>query len=133
MESISHLENTQYLYNMLDLALDDRIFLDDPIDCAVQELDLIFNTNCTELIGYTEYGTTFEHFLWEMTPSVEEVKNYITVKLYDTYFLRKYMIDINVKILSGNIRDIYYITINIKNPNQKGNKSSQRQRIYQYQ
>ena len=41
---------------MLDLALDDRIFLNDPIDCAVQELDLILNTNCTELIGYTEYG-----------------------------------------------------------------------------
>ena len=52
---------------MLDLALDDRIFLNDPIDCAVQELDLILNTNCTELIGYTDYGTNFEQFLWQMT------------------------------------------------------------------
>ena len=62
---------------MLDLALDDRIFLNDPIDCAVQELDIILNTNCTELIGYTDYGTNFEQFLWEMTPSVEEIKKYI--------------------------------------------------------
>ena len=133
MESISHLENIQYLYNMLDLALDDRIFLDDPIDCAVQELDLIFNTNCTELIGYTEYGTTFEHFLWGMTPSAEEVKKYVRTKLYDTYFLKNYMIDIDVEILTGNVRDIYYITVKIKNPNDKENKESQRQRIYQYQ
>lgn len=118
---------------MLDLALDDRIFLNDPIDCAVQELDLILNTNCTELIGYTEYGTNFEQFLWGMTPSVEEVKKYIQTKLYNTYFLKQYMVDINVEILSGNVRDIYYITIKIKNPNDAENEESQRQRIYQYQ
>ena len=43
------------------------------------------------------------------------------------------MVDINVEILAGNVRDIYYITIVIKNPNDKENKESQRQRIYQYQ
>lgn len=118
---------------MLDLALDDRIFLNDPIDCAVQELDIILNTNCTELIGYTDYGTNFEQFLWEMTPSVEEIKKYIITKLYDTYFLKNYIIDIDVEILNGNVRDIYYITIKIKNPNDNENKESQRQRIYQYQ
>lgn len=117
---------------MLDLALDDRIFLNDPIDCAVQELDIILNTNCTELIGDTSYGTNFEQFLWEMTPSAEEVKKYIRTKLYDTYFLRNYMVDINVEILNGNVRDIYYVTIKIKNPNDNENKESQRQRIYQY-
>ena len=118
---------------MLDLALDDRIFLNDPIDCAVQELDLILNTNCTELIGYTEYGTNFEQFLWEMAPSTEEVKNYIRIKLWNTYFLKNFMVDIDVDILEGNVRDIYYITVKIKNPNDKENKESQRQRIYQYQ
>lgn len=118
---------------MLDLALDDRIFLDDPIDCAVQELDLILNTNCTELIGYTDYGTSFEQFLWGLTPSVEEVKRYIIPKLYSTYFLKNYIIDIDVEILNGNVRDIYYITIKIKDPNNLENEASQRQRIYQYQ
>ena len=118
---------------MLDLALDDRIFLNDPIDCAVQELDLILNTNCTELIGYTDYGTNFEQFLWGMSPSAEEVKKYVRTKLYDTYFLKNYMIDIDVEILTGNVRDIYYMTVKIKNPNDKENKESQRQRIYQYQ
>lgn len=118
---------------MLDLALDDRIFLNDPIDCAVQELDIILNTNCTELIGYTEYGTNFEQFLWQMNPSIEEIKKYIRIKLYDTYFLKRYMVDINVEILSGNVRDIYSINITIKNPSDTENKESQRQRIYQYQ
>lgn len=118
---------------MLDLALDDRIFLDDPIDCALQELDLLFNTTNTELIGYIDYGTNFEQFLWKLTPTIEEVKTYIKTKLYDTYFLKNYIVEINVEILNGNVRDIYYITIKIKDPNDKKNKESQRQRIYQYQ
>lgn len=118
---------------MLDLALDDRIFLDDPIDCALQELDLLFNTTNTELIGYVDYGTNFEQFLWKLTPTIEEVKNYIKTKLYDTFFLKNYIVEINVEILNGNVRDIYYITITIKDPNDKKNKESQRQRIYQYQ
>ena len=118
---------------MLDLALDDRIFLDDPIDCALQELDLLFNTTNTELIGYIDYGTNFEQFLWKLMPTIEEVKNYIKTKLYDTYFLKNYIVEINVEILNGNVRDIYYITIKIKDPNDKKNNGSQRQRIYQYQ
>ena len=118
---------------MLDLALDDRIFLDDPIDCALQELDLLFNTTNTELIGYIDYGTNFEQFLWKLTPTIEEVKTYIKTKLYDTYFLKNYIVEINVEILNGNVRDIYYITIKIKDPNDKKNNGSQRQRIYQYQ
>lgn len=118
---------------MLDLALDDRIILNDPIDCAVQELDIILNTNCTELIGYTSYGTSLEHFLWQMTPSVDEIKKYITEKLYNSYFLKQYIVNINVEILNGNVRDIYYITIKIKKPNSGENEESQRQRIYQYQ
>lgn len=117
---------------MLDLAIDDRIILTDPIDCAVQELDLLFNTTCTELIGYTDYGTNFEQFLWNLKPSVEEIDRYIREKVNNTYFLRSYILDINVKILNGNIRDIYYITIKIKSPDNE-NKESQRQRIYQYQ
>ena len=118
---------------MLDLALDDRIFLDDPIDCALQELDLLFNTTNTELIGYIDYGTNFEQFLWKLRPTIEEVKNYIKTKLYNTYFLKNYIVEINVEILNGNVRDIYYITIKIKDPNDKKNNGSQRQRIYQYQ
>ena len=47
---------------MIDLALDSKIFIDTNIDAALQELDLLFNTENTELIGYPEYGTNFEQF-----------------------------------------------------------------------
>ena len=39
---------------MLDLAIDNRVFIYDIIDAAIQEIDLLFNTTNTELIGYTE-------------------------------------------------------------------------------
>ena len=51
---------------MLDLALDGRIFLDNELDCALQEIDMLLNTENTELIGYPSYGTEFESFLCQV-------------------------------------------------------------------
>ena len=41
---------------MIDLAIDSRIYLQDLLDLSLQELDILFNTTNTELIGYTDFG-----------------------------------------------------------------------------
>ena len=61
---------------MLDLALDGRIFLDNPMDCALQEIDMLLNTENTQLIGYPNYGTEFESFLWTLSPTTIEIEKY---------------------------------------------------------
>lgn len=119
---------------MLDLAIDDRLFLDTALDCAIQECDMLFNTTNSELIGYPEYGTNFEQFLWKMMPSEEEIKIYVNKKIQETLFLSKMHIETEVEILQGKVRDIYNITIKIENPNKdKESQESWRQRIYSYQ
>ena len=50
---------------MIDLALDGRVMIRNIMDEAVQELDILFNTDTTELLGYPTYGTNFEQFLWK--------------------------------------------------------------------
>ena len=65
----------------LDLSLDNRIMLNTKLDCAIQELDMLFNTTNTELIGKPEYGTNFEQFLWQLTPSTDELRKYIYQKI----------------------------------------------------
>ena len=42
---------------MIDLSLDNKVLVTDVMDAAVQELDILFNTTPTELLGYTSYGT----------------------------------------------------------------------------
>ena len=40
---------------MIDLALTGDIIIDNELDEALQELDILFNTENTELIGYPEF------------------------------------------------------------------------------
>ena len=66
---------------MIDLALDSNVFIDSVFDAALQELDIILNTRYTELIGYPKFGTDFEQFLWQLTPSAQSLKRYILEKI----------------------------------------------------
>ena len=112
---------------MIDLALDSKIFIDSNIDAALQELDLLFNTVNTELIGYPKYGTNFEQFLWQMLPSPNALESYITDKFNDTYFLSKMETSVSVNVTSGEFRNIYEVTIYVTDSNKKIQK-----RVYQF-
>lgn len=113
---------------MLDLAIDSRVFLYDELDCAVQELDMIFNTENTELIGDVDYGTNFEQFLFQLTPSITQLRKYIYEKMSESYFLKRYDVDIDIEILEGNLRKIYDVVITIKDPESEKKIN----RIYQF-
>lgn len=107
---------------MLDLAIDGRVFITNQLDAALQELDMIFNTEYTELIGYPTYGTNFESFLWSLSPSVSVLKQYIEDKMNDSYFLKNCSKQINVAVLKGKYRAIYHIEITIFTSDGKSGK-----------
>lgn len=100
---------------MLDLAVDSRIMLDNVLDCALQELDMLFNTTNTEVLGNMDYGCNFEQFLWSLTPNDEQLKNYIRERIrLNTYYFKQFDYDIDVQSEMGEYRDIYYVTITMK-------------------
>ena len=114
---------------MLDLALDGRIFLDNPLDCALQEIDMLLNTENTQLIGYPSYGTEFETFLWTLTPTTTEIEEYIKNKINsETLFASTMDIYVKATFLEGEYRSIYYVQIVVIDSD--GNKGI---REYQYQ
>ena len=45
---------------IIDLAIDGQVFITNTVDAALQEIDLIFNTTNTELIGHPAFGTNFD-------------------------------------------------------------------------
>lgn len=99
---------------MLDLALDGKVFITNEIDAAMQELDILFNTERTELINNPYYGTNFEQFLWVLSPNVYQVKEYILKQIGYTYFLRNLEYEIDVQVLKGEYRAIYDVKIAVK-------------------
>lgn len=102
---------------MLDISLDNNLFITDKTDAAVQELDLLFNTENTELIGYTDYGTNWWQYLWQLTPSVSDMRNYIANKIANTYFASQFHPVIDVEFAQGTHQSIYYVKITLKNDN----------------
>ena len=111
---------------MLDLALDNRVFLYDKLDCAIQELDILFGTENTELINNPYFGTNFEQFLWQLNPSPNELKKYIIEKIqYYTYFLTNIEYELNVEVIQGEIRNIYVVNIDLEDKEEKKSKTYQ--------
>ena len=113
---------------MTDLAIDSRIYLYDKLDLALQELDILFNTTNTELIGFPTFGTNFEQFLWQMNPAENQLKEYIEEKIVEeTLILRECQYDITVERKEESTNVIYEVGIDIYEDENKDNK---RQRIY---
>lgn len=110
-----------------DFALDNNVFVTDKLNAAMQELDLLFNTEPTELIGDTSYGTFFEQFLWDLQPRESDLKDYITRKITNnTYWVNQYDWEVNVTVndgsetaanlvndISGDLTGIYIVTIDL--------------------
>lgn len=107
---------------MIDLSLDYKILINNEFDAAIQELDILFNTETTELINNPTYGTNFEQFLWQLTPSTQALKKYILEKINETLFLSKFDVSVDVEVYKGEIRMIYDIQINISD--NLGNKTT---------
>lgn len=103
---------------MIDLALDNSIFIYSELDAAIQELDILFNTEYTELIGYPYFGTSFEQFSWRLNPEPSQVESYIYDKIMeDTLYLQKMNVNIDVTTELGVSRLIYNVKIHVSDSN----------------
>ena len=80
-----------------DLSLTNDVFLDDAVDLALQELDILFNTEPTEVLGDSNYGVFLEQFLWDLNPRSSELKEYITKKIEEnTYYVKQFDYEVTV-------------------------------------
>lgn len=114
---------------MYDLSLDANVFTYTVMDEAMQELDILFNTENTELIGMPQYGTNFEQFLWQLTPSEEAVENYIYEKLQMTLYCWLMEVSVSVRCIEGEENNIYYVSITLTEPTDGGET---RNKVYQF-
>ena len=105
---------------MIDLSISNNIYNDNELDEALQELDILFNTENTELIGDINIGINMQQYLWTLTPSVESLKEYLNSKLMDLTYLKNFQYNLDVKHYNDDIGSMYHIIIDIYiNENQK--------------
>ena len=46
----------------IDFALDNSKVIESPYDAAIQELDLLLGTTCTQVLGSPSFGVNMEQF-----------------------------------------------------------------------
>lgn len=101
-----------------------ELIQDNIFDVAIQELDILFGTEETELLGDYKFGVNFEQFLWKLQPSKEEVNIYTRKKIIEyTYFCKELNVKIDTDIMMGTLRDIYVIHIELTDNSGKTVKS----------
>ena len=118
---------------ILDFSIDNRIVLTTEFDCALQELDILFNTTNCEVLGNPEYGCNFEQFLWTMTPTTSALQEYIVEKISNTYFLKKFNPTVEVTTEMGVERDIYYVTIRLDIPENNEEMKAKATKVFMLQ
>ena len=93
----------------------DDLIIEDVLEAAIQELDILFGTENTELLGYVDYGVNFEQFLWQMQPNEGEVNSYVrNIILLYTYYCKGLDIIVDTSVVMGTLRDVYVINISLK-------------------
>ena len=99
---------------MVDLALTNNIFTESKIEEAIQELDILFNTVPTELIGDTTYGSNFLQFLWSLTPMEDSITRYIYGRIAGyTVYAASLKKEVNVTIYDDVNETVYVIEISL--------------------
>lgn len=96
---------------ILDLSLSNKIFETDLLSAAMQELDIIFSTTNCELIGYPQFGTNFEQYLWALTPTLIDLKEYIINKISEMTFASKVRNHVEVEQINDGVEYAYYVKI----------------------
>ena len=98
---------------MIDLSLRNNLYITDDLDEALQELDILFNTENTELLGDIDVGINMQQYLWTLTPAVDSLKQYLQSKLNDLVYLKKFQYNLDIKHYSDDIGSMYHIIIDI--------------------
>lgn len=97
----------------MDFSIDSQHnVIDDDASYVMQQIDILFDTTPTEVLGSEEFGTRYEDFLYNLSISNEGVKSQIESDL-STLDMRGFKYDVNVQLFVGTENDIALVQINL--------------------
>lgn len=92
------------------------------IDLIIQQVDLLFDTTPTEVLGQLDFGTKYDEYLYNLRFSAENMKSKVESDLRQlTLFGWTYNVD--VYLLDGTERDIIVIDIVFRKGSQSARKT----------
>lgn len=80
------------------------------IDLILQQIDLLFDTSKKEILGYSDFGTQYDNYLYKLNISNEALRQEVLSDLRDIE-LFGFNPQVNVYLMQGTEQDIALIDI----------------------
>ena len=99
---------------MIDFCTtNDEVYLDSELDLIIQQIEMLFSTTPTDVIGVPQYGSAFEKYIYDLSYSTNEIKRYAENLLSNNveFFGNDFSVD--ASILHGEYNDIILLEVNI--------------------
>lgn len=80
------------------------------IELILQQIDILFDTNPKEIIGFPDYGSKYDNYLYNLRISNESLKNIVMNDL-NSLELFGFTPHVEVYLLQGSEKDIALIEI----------------------
>lgn len=101
---------------MIDFSLSnkltDDIVISNNLICALQQIDLLFDTDPNMVLGSPNFGTNYDKYLYTLGVSNMSLENKIMEDL-NQLDLCGFTPSVTVKIVEGTYRDIAFINITL--------------------
>ena len=106
----------------LSNKLSDEIVISNDLLCVLQQIDLLFNTEKTDVLGDLNYGTNYDKYLYTVGMSNATLESKILNDLHNLNLLG-FTPSVNVSIVEGTHRDIAFIDITLTGDYDEYNKT----------
>ena len=108
---------------MIDFNLtygDPIVFKD--IDIVLQQIDLLFDTTCKDILGDERFGSQYDKYLYELNVSNDSLRQKVMSDL-NQLDLQGFSPDVEVYFLEGTERDIAMIDITLSKDYENYNRT----------
>lgn len=97
---------------MIDFDLNGAPVLNNDIALVLQQIDILFDTIPTEVLGYEDFGTRYHKFLFDLNISNEAIKHTVISDL-NKLDLLGFVPNVEVHLLQGTEHDIALVEIEL--------------------
>lgn len=97
---------------MIDFDLNDNSVLNDDISLIMQQVDILFGTKPREVLGFEDFGTNYDKYLFDLNISNEAIQYEVSNDLH-TLDLLGYKPDVTAYLLKGTEHDISLVEITL--------------------
>lgn len=110
----------------MDLSYkDDMYVVSNPLEDIIQQIDMLFDTEESEILNDIDYGTGYDIFIHELKYNTTQIRDIIYNDLSENVDFGEYSFDVEVNIIEGTIEDIILVNIKIYNESEITEKTYQ--------